>query len=154
MNGATTVVAGKTRRVKSDEQDITVDALLDELNTDDFQAVIFLAGEGVESYWDDPKIHQLVKSALAGKKIIGAIGAAAPILVHADEQLLAKKITSDENNAKIMLDKKSNYTGKDIENDENIFSTTGFNKEIIDGFLAKIKNPIKEYQPPKPGTKK
>jgi serine protease Do len=150
-NGATTIVAGKTRTVKADDKEITVDVLTDDLNADDFHSLIFLGGEGAESYWTDPKIHQMVKSANRNKRILGAVGNAAPILVYADEGILPLKITSDETSAKAMMDKKANYTGNETESDENIFTATGLNKEIIDEWLSKIRSPIKECPFPKAG---
>ncbi|MFH1228543.1 MAG: trypsin-like peptidase domain-containing protein [Planctomycetota bacterium] len=143
-NGATTIVAGESKSVKTDEKEITADILLDDLNIANFQALIFLSGEGAESYWSDPKIHQLVLTANRNKAIIGAIGNSAPVLVYADEKILQRKITCDEPNAKVMAAKKANYTGNETESDENIFTATGFNKEIIDAFLAKVRSPIKE----------
>jgi putative intracellular protease/amidase len=145
MNGATVNVVGLVKKVKANEKEISVDVLLNDLDISDLHGLIFLSGDGVESYWNNEKIHQIVKSANQDKKILGVIGAAAPILVYSDEKLLEKKMTCDKENAKTMMDKKANYTGNEIESDENIVSTTGFNKETIDGFLAKIKSPIKDF---------
>ena len=153
MNGATTVIAGANAKIKADGKEIDVDVILDNLKIDDCQGLIFLSGAGVDSYRSNEKIKQLISAANQDKKILGAIGAAAPILIFADEKLLEKKITSDKDSAQLMIDKKANYTGNEIESDENIYSTSGFNKETIDGFLGKVKGAIKDYSEKKPEKK-
>ncbi|MFA5794529.1 MAG: trypsin-like peptidase domain-containing protein [Candidatus Brocadiia bacterium] len=143
-NGATVITASRSKTVKTDEKEITVDMAIDGLANVQFHGLVFLSGEGAEPCWTDPKALELVKNAYHSKRIIGAIGNAAPVLVHADEGILQLKVTSDEPNANVMMAKKANYTGNETESDQNIFTATGFNKEIIDALLAKLRSPIKE----------
>jgi len=160
MNGTDIVIASTARSVSVNDKSadspanrgktILVEVSAENLDISGLHGIIFLSGDGVESYRTNEKLLALVKAANQNKKILGAVGAAAPILIFADEKILEKKITSDKDNAQLMIDKKANYTGNEIESDENIFTTTGFNKETIDGFLAKVKGAVKDFSIKKP----
>lgn len=138
-----TITSSAKEIIISPQEKIKVDVLVSELKVQDFDVLILIGGKGAEGYWEDKKVHEVIRTAVKEKKVLGAIGAASITLINAEPLLLKKKITTDEDYSKIALEKKANYTGKDIEEDKNIITTTGFDTQIIKSFLGKLKSILK-----------
>lgn len=71
-------------------------------------------------------------------KRLAAVGVAALTLVKAEATLLDKKITTAKGSeyANEMTALKAKYTGKDVEKDKKIVTTTGFDKKVMRSFLS------------------
>lgn len=59
------------------------DLLLPEARAADYDAVIFVGGNGAQTYWDDPEAHRLAQEAAAAGKVVAAICIAPVILARA-----------------------------------------------------------------------
>ncbi|MBI4835539.1 MAG: trypsin-like peptidase domain-containing protein [Planctomycetes bacterium] len=116
------------------------DKKLDKL---EFDAVLLANGEGVESLWSDKNILEILKQAVDQKKVIGAIGGASIAALYADTSLADKKITTDETFSKQIMEKTKKYTGKPVEQDGLLVTTTAFEKKIVKYFLGEFRNAIK-----------
>jgi len=78
------------------------DAVLEELNINDYDAIIFVGGSGSSTYFKSSIAHKLAKSAYESGKIVAAICIAPSILANAG-LLKGKKATaypSEEPNLK------------------------------------------------------
>ena len=57
------------------------DVLVKDASADDYDAVVFVGGNGAREYWNNPHAHALAKSASAAGKVLAALGAALPSAV-------------------------------------------------------------------------
>ncbi|MBN1258214.1 DJ-1/PfpI family protein [Candidatus Peregrinibacteria bacterium] len=101
-----------------------VDTLLNEVNPDDYAAILFVGGQGCFPYFDDPVAHGLAQAFYGSGKVTAAICAASAILANAGV-LKGKKATCWEGVAEILTAKGADYTGKDVERDGLIVTATG-----------------------------
>ena len=63
--------------------DVQVDLALANVNVDDYDAIIFIGGNGCRSQWDDEESHRIAQDAVAHEKVLAAAGCASTILAHA-----------------------------------------------------------------------
>lgn len=149
--GATTKVFSKTGEAikipssnsREKESIIKAHESLDKLNVSEFDSIILVDGNQI-NLESDKDVLKLIKEANQMKKIIAAIGSRALLLIQADESLKSKKITTTAQFSEAALSAKANYTGKDIESDGNIITTTGSDEDIIKLFLNKWKEDQKK----------
>jgi serine protease Do len=109
----------------------------------EFDAVFLINGAGVENLWSDKAVLEIIKLAVDRKKIIGAVGGASIAILYADNSLADKKITTDETFSKQIMEKTKKYTGKPVEQDGLLVTTTAFEKKIVRYFLNEFRNAIK-----------
>ena len=103
---------------------ITPDMLVSGINTADYDAVIFVGGNGSHQYWNDPTAHSIAKEAAASGKVVAAICIAPVILANAG-LLDGKKATVWPAEAETLRDKGIDYTGKAVEVDCNVITANG-----------------------------
>jgi protease I len=100
------------------------DVLLQDVNPNDFQAVIFVGGVGSRQYFDDPIAHSIARKMFDDDKIVSAIFIAPVILVNAG--LLAdKKATVFSSEIGTLRAKGVNYTNVPVAKDGNIVTACG-----------------------------
>lgn len=103
---------------------IKPDVLIEDVNLENYQAVIFVGGAGSREYFDDPVAHSIARQMFDDHKIVSAICIAPVILANAG--LLANKkatVYSSEINA--LRAKGANYTGAPVEKEGNIITAIG-----------------------------
>lgn len=123
--GFLTVAAADQRGVASGKLGlkVPVNLILEELNPDDYAAVLFVGGPGAANYYDNPIAHRLARTALEAGKIVGAICGAPPILARAGI-LQGKKATMFTDNGEIAKGG-GTFTGNGVEIDGKIITATG-----------------------------
>ena len=100
------------------------DMTINDVNVDDYDAIVFVGGTGSSIYFNNPKAHEIARSAIEKGKLVGAICIAPSTLANAG-LLRGKKATSypsEEGNLRL---KGANYTGNPVEKDGNIITATG-----------------------------
>ncbi len=60
-----------------------VDVALADVNVDEYDAIIFIGGNGCISQWNDEESHRIAQDAVAHEKILAAAGCGPTILAHA-----------------------------------------------------------------------
>ena len=97
---------------------------LEEIDADQFDAIVFVGGGGAAEYYDNQTALKLAKDAVAKGKVLAAICIAPRILANAG---LLKGITATcfESEAENIKKLGANYTGADIEQDGNIITANG-----------------------------
>lgn len=100
------------------------DILLSELNSSDYDSVLFIGGGGAREYFDNPTAHKIAKETLDSGRILGAICIAPSILANAG-LLNGKKATCYSSEIENLKSKGAIYTGADVETDGNIVTATG-----------------------------
>ncbi|MDI6787591.1 MAG: trypsin-like peptidase domain-containing protein, partial [Planctomycetota bacterium] len=136
--------------VSDTTSDITVDKLVEGLTQTDFDGVILMTGKGIKDYWNNKNLQGLVRYCLDNKKVIGAIGGASVVLINADAKFLSRKLTTAEEYSSVMLERKGNYTGKEVQTDGAIITTTGFDTKTVKSFLNTYKGVLRNL--PRPQT--
>lgn len=101
-----------------------VDYKINEVKVDDFDAVIFVGGEGMVALVDYPELIELAKEFHGAGKITAAICIAPMILANAG-LLKNKTATVWEGAEEKLIAKKVNYTGAAVEQDENLITGNG-----------------------------
>ena len=71
---------------------IMPDMLLNDVNTKNFDAIIFIGGAGSKDYWHNKKAHKIAQEMFKSKKIIGAICSAVATLAFSG--ILKNKIAN------------------------------------------------------------
>ena len=113
---------------------VLVDMKLDDINVDNFDAVIFIGGPGAEEYVNNKLAHQIAQDAINKNKILGAICIAPEILAKANV-LKGKNATVwsmspwipsfGKNPIDVLKEEGANYLDKPVVVDENIVTANG-----------------------------
>ena len=100
------------------------DVLMDEVNINDYDAIVFIGGPGAEEYWDNPTAHKVAQDAVKKNKVLAAI-CIAPVTLANAGVLSNKKATVWFSEAKALTRKGAHYTGSTVEADGNIITANG-----------------------------
>ncbi|MFH1012581.1 MAG: DJ-1/PfpI family protein [Candidatus Peregrinibacteria bacterium] len=121
-----TVVTGCSEPMAIDKQgnQQKVDVLLDEANTDDYDAILFVGGPGCAAYFEDSTAHRLARDFHGAGKLTAAICAAPSILANAG-LLEGKTCTCFPSQADHLKSKGARVTGKNVEIDGIIVTGNG-----------------------------
>jgi protease I len=110
--------------------------LVEEINIDELDALIFIGGGGASQYFDDSLAHKLARETLEKNKILGAICIAPVILANAGV-LKNIRATVFPDGKKALEKGGAQYTGAPVEIDGNIITASGpqaaetFGNEIV-----------------------
>lgn len=105
---------------------VTPDILVDQVNVQDYDALIFVGGSGAKEYWDDPKAHSIAKETVAAGKVLGAI-CIAPVTLANAGVLDGKRATVFSSEKSKLEVTGAIYTGADVEVDGKIITGNGPN---------------------------
>jgi protease I len=116
----------------------TPDITLDQVNVDDYDAVIFVGGSGSEVYFNNSTAINIAQNAYSKNKLLTAICIAPSILANAG-LLQGKRATvwAGDKYINILKSKGANYTGEDVTQDGRIITANGpeaarqFGKTIV-----------------------
>jgi len=137
VNTIASLEAGKCIGSKGGEIEAQIG--INQINAEDFDAIIFIGGNGSEIYFEDAAAHLIAQKAFASGKIVAAICAAPAILAKAGI-LKGKKVTCfpAEIFEKMLAEGEVIYTQRDVEVDGNIITANGpkaataFGEKIIE----------------------
>lgn len=118
-----------------------VDILIDNLNVEDFDGIIFVGGPGMVKNIENEKFHQIAREALEKNKVLGAICIAPAILAKA-KVLQGKKATVwssplDKSAIEILKENGAEFLSQSVVRDGKIITANGplaakdFAKEIL-----------------------
>ncbi|PIZ74743.1 DJ-1 family protein [Candidatus Peregrinibacteria bacterium CG_4_10_14_0_2_um_filter_43_11] len=100
------------------------DVLLDEVNVDDYDAILFVGGGGCYDYFNDSTALELAREFYEAEKLTTAICAAPSILANAG-LLEGKKATCFSSQADNLKAHKAEYTGASVEVDGLLITADG-----------------------------
>lgn len=107
---------------------ITINTTINDVNVDDFDAVVFVGGIGAKNYYDNEVALNIAKNAYEKGKIVAAICIAPGILAKAGI-LQGKKATIwDSGNGEfiaLLKEGGATYTGANVERDGNVITANG-----------------------------
>ena len=97
---------------------------LEEINSDEFDAIVFVGGSGSSVFFNNKTALSLARTFFEEKKVVGAICIAPSILANA-WLLKGKKVTSFPSEESNLKEKGAKYTGKPVESDGKIITANG-----------------------------
>ena len=102
------------------------DITLDQVNVDNYDAIVFVGGSGSEIYFDNPTAQNIAKEAHSKNKLLTAICIAPSILANAN-LLQGKRATvwAGDKYINILRSKGANYTGESVTQDGRIITANG-----------------------------
>lgn len=144
-SGAKITTASTVKNGASGSQGLQLnpDLLIDEVDPDHYDAVVFIGGTGASQYWHDVKAHEIAIIAADNGKIIGA-SSHAPVILAQAGLLKGKKVAGHVSIFEKLTVQGAKYTGRKLEQDGNIITSSGPNaaKEFAET-LAKSLNQLK-----------
>lgn len=113
------------------------DILLEDVNVDDYDAVVFVGGNGASEYWNDPLAHSIAQEAERKGKLLCAI-CIAPVTLANAGLLESKRATVFGSEIDKIKARGAVYTGAGVERDGRIITGQGpkyasdFGKAILE----------------------
>jgi len=98
--------------------------LVKDLSADDYDAIVFVGGNGAMQYYEDPAALQLATDASQKGKVLAAICIAPRILANAS-LLKGKTATCYVSESEPIQKLGANYTGNDVEQDGKTITANG-----------------------------
>jgi len=96
-----------------EKKKVSIDSLLSDVDSKQFNGVIFVGGSGAQSLWENKDAKRLAKEFASERKPIGAICIAPVILTNAGV-LTGKEATCWPGVSKLLLKKKVKYVDKEV----------------------------------------
>ncbi|MDF3129950.1 trypsin-like peptidase domain-containing protein [Kiritimatiellaeota bacterium B1221] len=143
--GATVQIAtpGKVSLSRDDAlPDLVPDLDLSDLNAEtEADILIFTGGEAAKAFWKNPDIIALVKASLENEgQVLACIGESTLLPVLASEEKLKPKITLPRDLSGQAVMRGASYTGKDVESEKMLITTTGTDRDVLREFLQEVAN--------------
>lgn len=116
---------------------VTVDKDINEVEVEEYDAVVFVGGSGSSIYFEDEIAQKIATEAYEKEKIVAAICIAPSILANAG-LLEDKSATSFESQKENLIENDADYTGNGVEADGRIITANGpdsaleFGEKIIE----------------------
>ena len=118
---------------------ISPDLTFDQVNEDQFDAIMFVGGLGVERYFADESAIGLAKQFYQDKRIVSAI-CWAPVILAKAGIVSGKRVTGSSDSENDLVAAGGNYTGAEVEIDSNII--TGNGPEASEKFAQTVTDAI------------
>lgn len=108
------------------------------LKGSDYDVVLFAGGAGAREFKNDANALRLVKEAEAGNKVLAGVGPSVVVIANGMTEIKDKKLTTTKEDSSGVMGKKANYTGKAVESDGKLVTTTGFDRASVREFLKAL----------------
>lgn len=115
----------------------------------DYDAVVFIGGHGVEEYFLESSVTNLIRTFFYDKKIIAAIGLAVELLVYAGI-ITGRKVTCSPELIEKVQEAGAYYTGRPTEIDGDIM--TSIDNRTKDEFASDLSKAL-SYTDPRRGLR-
>jgi len=121
---------------------LTADYDLDNLDPDlEMEVLLIAGGEGAVAFREHEALLTLIRRVLADdNRVLACAGESALLPLLASEEKLSSKITLPSDLSGEAVRRGANYTGKDVETEKKIVTTTGADREILRQFLRSVAN--------------
>jgi len=128
-NKITTVSSQLGKAIGTYGGEVTIDIILEDVDVDKFDAIIFAGGSGALAYLENETCLKIAKDTVSKNKVLGAICIGPAILAKAGV-LSGKKATVwssplDKSAVKILEQGKAVYENSQVVKDKNIITANG-----------------------------
>ncbi|MEW6103021.1 MAG: DJ-1/PfpI family protein [bacterium] len=106
--------------------------LVENINVDEFDAIVFIGGSGASEYFNNPKALKVAKDSYMKNKVLSAICLAPSILANAGV-LKGKKATAFSSEKNNLIKNGAIWTGANVEIDGKIVTADGPNSAHLFG---------------------
>ncbi len=103
---------------------VTPDVLLDEVQMDDYNAVVFIGGPGAEGLYNNEHARSIAVEAVRANKVVGAI-CLAPVILARAGVLEGRRATVFCSMSRELEKGGARYTGSSVETDGRIITGNG-----------------------------
>ena len=117
---------------------LDVQASLADLSVSATDVLLIAGGAGGRDLWDRAEVRKLVDEAARAEKTLAAVGPAALLLGGPDAPLKGRKITITKEDSAEAIRRGATYTGREIETDGRIITTTGFDRATVRRFAKEL----------------
>jgi len=116
------------------------DTSLYNINLKNFAALVLIGGKGSKAYWNNEKLHLIIRNFNDAKKIIGAI-CSAPVILAKAGILKDKSATCYNEDKGELMNLGINYQNRTLVTDKNIITSNGsqFAEHFTEAVLHLIK---------------
>lgn len=107
---------------------VKIDKTADQVNVDDYDAIIFIGGPGAVNFQHDKEAHRIIKETQDKQKLLAAICIAPTILAYAGALRGKKATVWDDGNgtqAEILRNGGAQYLAEDVVTDGIIITANG-----------------------------
>jgi protease I len=122
------------------------DARIQDINTEDFEAIVLIGGGGAQEYFKNEDLHKIIREFYEQDKVVGAI-CIAPVILAKSGILKGKKATVwtsslDKLGRRILEQNGCTYSDNDLEVDGKIVTANGpkvaekFAEEVVSLLLS------------------
>ncbi|HAS82676.1 MAG TPA: hypothetical protein DCS43_08405 [Verrucomicrobia bacterium] len=106
--------------------------------SDAVDLLILLDGGNARDDWENETLLELIRGVFNAEGVLAGVGSSVITLVLADPGLLAKKMTTSKDDSSEAIRRKALYTGKAVEQDVGLVTTTGFDRKTVRAFLKEV----------------
>jgi serine protease Do len=132
---------GKSVPLNGEDDLLEADLSFSEIEEVEADILLFIGGENSKVFWENELLLALVRSALDNEQqILACIGESALLPVLATEEKLEPRITLPRELSGLAAQRGANYSGKEVESDKKLVTTTGTERSIIREFLQTVAN--------------
>ena len=121
---------------------LIADLALEDVDVSEADVILFVGGPGSRSFWENEQALRIAREAMEQNRHLAAAGPAALLPVLASEEPLTTKITLPREDSAEAVRRQANYTGKDVESDERIHTTTARTRDIVREFLTSLQQAL------------
>jgi len=115
----------------------------------DYDALVFIGGRGVEEYFQNGPVLQIIRKFFEKSKIVAALGMAVELFIYANI-IAAKRVTCDNSTITKVQHAGAYYTGSLVQEDGRIITGSGldsreeFAKTVV--LSLEYQNRLKRYE--------
>ncbi len=119
--------------------EVDPDLLIDEVNPDDFQVIVFIGGSGACQYWHDAVAHDIARRAARNGRVLGALSHA-PVVLAVAGVLRGRKATGHASIYEKVSTEHGEFTGNRVEREGNVITGEGGRRvgEFADALLQAL----------------
>ncbi|MDT8390121.1 MAG: trypsin-like peptidase domain-containing protein [Lentisphaeria bacterium] len=109
-----------------------------DIDLEDVDMVVLCDSAPSSELITNEEVFTVIRAAHAKERVLAAVGASSLALVKAEPALLDKRVTTSPDAAGDAVKLGATYTGKDVEEESKIVTTTGRNRRVMKMFVKKL----------------
>ncbi len=100
--------------------------------------LVLCGGETPSPMDGDPAVWEAIRGVRSNEGVLAAVGASSLAILRAEPDLAKRRMTTSERVSNQALDLQANYTGRGVERDGRLVTTTGRTRDIVRAFARAL----------------